>query len=553
MSLDSARAVADAVLWEGYLLYPYRATSAKNRIRWQFGVLGPSSGAATAAGVAEDPAMHVECLLRASDEARVEVRMRFLHLVRRQVHQVGPEGVRPVDELQVEGHMLLSFDEAVDRELSFGPFCVDELRSGLAMPIEVPQSVEIQDLRGVTGSVDALVERHRQPLSGLLNLRAEDIEAPTAERWLRLVIDVRNEHAQPIADRDAATAVSFLGAHLLLEVRDGTFASLLEPPSGLDTAAGQCRQHRCWPVLAGSPGAEGVSEIVLASPIILYDHPAVAPESAGALFDSTEIDEILTLRVMTLTDEEKAAARATDPAAAAIIDRCDNMSVEDLARLHGALRDPRAAVGAAEGQWSPLGAGSGNGSVRRSADQPWGPADLDLSEVPVFGEPASDPAGQRLDGNAEKPWWDPGVDASVSPTTDTVVVDGVKVGAGTIVRIRPQRRADAQDLFYAGQTARVVSVYSDVDDHCHVAVVLTDDPAADLHEWYGRYLYFSPDELEPVAPAGKRPAAGPETIVVPDTTVVPIFAFETGSVPETSVAPETSVVPVSSQIKEHQP
>ena len=36
-----ARAIADAVLYEGYLLYPYRATSAKNQSRWQFGVVGP--------------------------------------------------------------------------------------------------------------------------------------------------------------------------------------------------------------------------------------------------------------------------------------------------------------------------------------------------------------------------------------------------------------------------------------------------------------------------------------------------------------------------------
>ncbi len=64
------------------------------------------------------------------------------------------------------------------------------------------------------------------------------------------------------------------------------------------------------------------SDAVLVAPIILGDHP-VAPESAGDLFDATEIDEILTLRIMTLTDDEKAEARGTDPRAAAILDRCD--------------------------------------------------------------------------------------------------------------------------------------------------------------------------------------------------------------------------------------
>ena len=75
-----------------------------------------------------------------------------------------------------------------------------------------------------------------------------------------------------------------------------------------------------WPVLAGTPGER---DVMLSSPIILYDYPALAPESPGPFCDSTEIDELLTLRVMTLTDEEKNEARATDERARAIIDRPD--------------------------------------------------------------------------------------------------------------------------------------------------------------------------------------------------------------------------------------
>ena len=93
-------------------------------------------------------------------------------------------------------------------------------------------------------------------------------------------------------------------------------------------------------MLAGPPGTE---DMLLVSPIILYDHPEVAEQSKTALYDCTEIDEILTLRVMTMTDEEKAQARATDPRAAQIIDRCDAMSPEAMARLHGVLRDPHGA------------------------------------------------------------------------------------------------------------------------------------------------------------------------------------------------------------------
>jgi hypothetical protein len=188
---------------------------------------------------------------------------------------------------------------------------------------------------------------------------------------------------------------------------------------------------------------------VLAAPIILYAHPAVAPESTGPMFDSTEIDEILTLRVLTLTDGEKAQARATDPAAAAIIDRCEAMTPPELNRLHGVLRDPHAAGPA------------------RSGDD----------------------------------WWAAEAAAPVSPETDVVIVAGARVSRGSRVRLHPSRRADAQDMFVAGLEARVSAVHVDLDGSTHVAVSLLDDPAAELHDWYGRHLYFAPDELEPLAEA----------------------------------------------------
>ena len=174
--------------------------------------------------------------------------------------------------------------------------------------------------------------------------------------------------------REEATRTSLLGAHLLVEAEGCSFVSVIDPPAGARRAAAGCCQDRCWPVLAGEPGE---SDLLLGSPIILYDHPEVAPESAGALFDATEIDEILTLRVMTMSDAEKAEARATDPRAAAIIDRCDAMTAEDLQRLHGIFRDPRgpatrrALVGPARTpRWTP-GPTRWSSTVCRSARAAW--------------------------------------------------------------------------------------------------------------------------------------------------------------------------------------
>ena len=433
--LDSARMVADAVLYEGYLLYPYRASSSKNQVRWQFGVLGPP---AAEPGIGELPELSAECLLTDSENpVSLTVYLRFLQLQTRQLFD--PTG-QPVSQLSVGGNSLLSWDEAVPHEIELGPFSLAELGSGRLVPVEVAGGTDREPLAEAGRPVGEL-SRTRLALQAELELRLSQ-DDPVS----RLRVALRNvTELIDTASRDAAIGRSLLGSHLLLKLRGSRFISLLEPPPQAVPAAERCVNLRCWPVLASTD-----DDLLLVSPIILYDHPEVASQSAGALFDSTEIDEILTLRVLTMTDAEKAEARATDPAAAAIIDRCEAMSAADLQRLHGVLRDPH----------------------------------LSDQRQPV--DPFS----------ADQPWWDPAVDGAVSPETDAVLVDGVPVAKGSLVRLQPKRRADAQDLFFDGQQARVTAVFADVDGNSHVAVVLTDDPAADLHEWYGRYLYFAPDELE---------------------------------------------------------
>ncbi len=435
--LQQARTVADAVLYEGYLLYPYRASSGKNHSRWQFGVLGPPG--ADDRGLGEAPSMTMRTVLRGvGDASAVTVHLRFLQLQRRQVHDAA--GVA-VAHLEVEGGTVLSWDEAVEQELVLEvPGCGDRTET-----LRVDGGEQVEPLSG-----GASVVRSRWPLTVTVRVTTQARAGLTA---LTVVVD--NTHPDRPGTRDDATRTSLLGAHLLLEARHCAFVSVVDPPPEARTLAAELRQDRCWPFLAG---VEGADDLLLGSPIILYDHPELAAESAGALFDATEIDEILTLRVMTMTDAEKAEARATDPRAAAIIDRCDAMTPADLQQLHGIFRDPR----------RPVGPGSG----------PAGP--------PTF----TDPGGT--------PWWDPGTDAAVDPSTDCVMVAGVPVRQGSRVRVHPRRRADAQDLFFADQVARVTAVLFDVDGGTHVALVLEDDPAGDLHDWYGRYLYFAPDEIEPL-------------------------------------------------------
>jgi hypothetical protein len=432
-SWDRARAVADAVLYEGYLLYPYRATSSKNQSRWQFGVLGPP-GAADA-GLGEDDSLAAQFLVDGAQAITLVVR--FLQLQQRRVERELAAGrFEPVDELTTPTGSWLTWDEAVECERSFGPLALDAQRRTLPLVAESASDIETVD--------GGRLIRERDEVRAALTVSSE----PDG-KLRRVSIRIGNVGAAA-ADKNDAIARSMIGTHVIAEVVGGRFFSLLEPPPDAVDAASRCSRHRCFPVLAGPPGAD---DMLLVSPIILYDHPQVAEQSDAALYDCTEIDEILTLRVMTMTDEEKAQARATDPRAARIIDHCDGMSPDAMARLHGVLRDPHG---------------------------PEIPAGL-VPEIP-----------EGID------WWDPLADNAVRPEIDAVLVNGIRVARGSRVRLRPRRNADAQDIFVAGKTARVTSVHEDVEGNKHVGAVVDDDPAADLHEWYGRYLYFSPDEVEPL-------------------------------------------------------
>jgi hypothetical protein len=448
-AFEAARRVADAVLFEGYLLYPYRASSAKNQVRWQFGVLVPP--AFQAPGDSEPSANQTECLLERWEHATLHVKVRFLQVQAREVEEAdgASGGFQPVPALRIDGHEVIAFEEGVDREVDVQAAVADLLTGELAVPFRMDGGREEEPLHSRDGRLAGRLVRQRWPLAGVVRLAAERVDDPYGLVRLRVRVENESDWSAPRPRREEALRRALVATHTLLAAPGAAFVSLLDPPEWARASAAACENHHTWPVLAGE---DGNREVVLSSPIILYDHPAVAPESPQDLFDATEIDEILTLRTMALTDEEKQEARATDERAAALIDGVEDMPPELLERLHGAVRMLRPAAGAAR------------------------PA-----------EPAE-----------SAPWWDPGSDTSVSPTTDSVRIAGVDVARGSRVRLRPGlRRADAQDMFLDGRMATVEAVVLDVDDNCHLAVLLDDDPAAELQRWHGRFLYFAPDEVEP--------------------------------------------------------
>jgi hypothetical protein len=296
--------------------------------------------------------------------------------------------------------------------------------------------------------------RERWPVSAEVRVVADRLDGPYP--LVRFRVDVVNvtPWSAPGAPRDQVVRRSLAAVHSLLAVHHGQFLSLVDYPEFATSAVKACRNEGTWPVLVGD---EGERSVILSSPITLPDYPEIAPESAGDMFDSTEIDEILALRVLTLTDEEKHEARGTDERAAAIIDRVDAMPPELFDKLHGAVRYLRTVTAA-------------------RADAPIDPA-----------------------APGEVPWWDPGAEASVDPWTDTALVGSHPVGRGARVRLRPTGRADAHDMFLVGQLATVEGVFFDVDGETQFAVTLDADPGTDMARAHGRYLYFRPVELEFVA------------------------------------------------------
>ena len=431
MNLDPVRRIADAVLYEGYILYPYRASAQKNRSRWQFGVV--MSPGYAAADPSESAVTQTECVLEHSGQPSLQIVLRFLQVQRRSA----------VDDTEP------SWDEAVETEVTADvPALLGEGGEGWVREFVIPGG---EDRAGD-------VIRRRQRLAGAVSVRTSPVPGPWRAVRLTIRVENRTESATTPESRDQALPTALVAAHLIVGAADGEFISMTDPPQWAKPAVESCQNVGAWPVLADPDGGR---RVILSAPIILYDNPELAPESPGELYDGTEIDEILTLRTLALSDAEKAEARATDPRAAALIDRVESLSLDEagMQRLHGTIRGLRPAAATGE----PRGAAS----------------------TPVDFDPAV-------------PWWDPEADASVSPDTDSVTIAGQQVARGSLVRLRPgARRADAQDMFLIGRTAEVQAVLTDVEDKPYLAVSLIDNPDPELSIAHGRFLYFMPDEVEP--------------------------------------------------------
>jgi hypothetical protein len=318
MNFEGAEKIAAAILYEGYILYPYRPTAIKNRQRWNFGTLYPRVYA-EAQRPQEPFHLITECLAVADAGARLDVRISFLQLV-------------PTQSTDKLTDPSLAWDEAVERTSEHAGLRISELvTSPISLAMEIETAGNSTPLR--SGRDDNFVAQRQ-------NMRIEvSIGADTLRDGIyKLRLELQNATPLPSgagAKRDEALPLSFVSAHLLLGISGGEFESLLDPDPAYREAVAACCNTGVFPVLVGE---EPDRSMMFCSPIILYDYPKIAPESEGDFFDGTEMDEMLTLRVLTLTDSEKEEIRNGDPRARRILERTEALSSDSLLKAHGVIR-----------------------------------------------------------------------------------------------------------------------------------------------------------------------------------------------------------------------
>lgn len=320
MNFSRVEKIAAAILYEGYILYPYRPSSMKNRQRWNFGTLYPRVYAE--AQIPPDPfCLVAECIVEAgATDASLDLKIQFLQLLRQQGNVS-----------QIPTHSLtdpsLAWEEATERTSEQQNLRLSDLVEPLTLALQF----------GDSNLPDGTNLRQRESLQAQLTISAELL--PSGARKIHL--ELQNTGLLPSgeeAKREEALPRSFVSAHVLMGIHDGQFVSLLDPPETYHASVASCQSTGVFPVLAGE---EPDRSILFCSPIILYDYPKVAPESEGDFFDGAEMDEMLTLRVLTLTDAEKREMRHGDPRARKILERTESMTAELMMKAHGVIRGMR--------------------------------------------------------------------------------------------------------------------------------------------------------------------------------------------------------------------
>lgn len=439
MSTTALEQIVNAVLYEGYILYPYRTSVSKNRRgRFTFGRVYPAAYSEAQRG-AELDFLHSECLVTFQKlPFTLELSVGFLQPMWREVGLLAavdkefsgnsePE-YQVVPELSVSGKHYYTWQEAAERKVELPPL---EIQSAEPLtreyPFHFPANRALEPILDENQKTAGVLVRRQNEISGSITIQVNLIAADCCK------VSVHLENRSPIsetelAQNDSVLMRTFASAHIALQTHGADFVSMVDPPRERRKIIENCRNIGVWPVLVGDL-RQSERHTLLASPIILPDYPEVAPISPGAFFDASEIEEMLALRSM--TPEEKRELRDAEGT--------EGLFEEHLAKLHGALHDP----------------------------------------------------------NLDEEFFNP------AKRVETATVNGVKIRAGDKVRLHPKPGVDAMDALLNNKVAVVEAIEQDADDKLHLAVVLeeaSDQDFNSLRQPGHRFLY-SPEEVEPLKEA----------------------------------------------------
>lgn len=404
--------LVSTLLYEGYALYPYTPGAAKNATPTPFGIVYPPVYAQCSASTFDH--LRLQALVQADDGAALQVTALFLE----------PAGER---------------HEGVERRVELPATALAALA---AEPVTVEFAFEA--------------------VRGHVRMAARSV----GDGLVRITTCVHNTTEVVLGlDRPAALRASLLSTHVVATVTGGRFLSPIAPPEHASTAAMTCTSVNTFPVLATAE-----DDVILGAAIVLPDHPQIAPESRGSLFDSTEIEEALLLHLLALSNEEVESIAAQDPAVREMLRRAIETTPEQFQTLRGrvTVQEPGhdfADIGPAQHPGRPA-PGPGVPALRRY--------DADGAEVPL----EIPTIGDELRGERE------------------LLVDGVTYRLGDRVRLRPEAGRNAQDHLLDGRSATIERIYIDYSDAVHLCVTVDSDPGQELMRDIGRYLYFKPDECE---------------------------------------------------------
>ncbi len=433
---DLVEQIANAVLYEGYILYPYRASSAKNRERFTFGRIEPQGSNLCESGGTHN-GMQTECLVRRiGADASIGIRVRFLQVILREVGIASSQGFAAVPEIRVNGQRHQTWHEALEREVELVGISFNEATTR-DIEFAFPATESIEPIEGSDHGTCAFFRRRSDSLRGRAAISVGGVDSEVA----RIRVEIFNETPISAEERNESDTVllrTFASTHTILKAQGAEFLSATDPPETYAAVIKECRNVGTWPVLVGDE-TKNERDTMLSSPIILYDYPKIAPESAGDFCDGTEIDEMLTLRVLAMTDDEKREMRGVDDIARKILERTESLGNHERLDLHGTLRELR--------------------SVR---------------DVDFF--------------------------AKSNTSRDSICISGIFLKAGDRVRIRPRRSADAIDMMIAGKIGIIEAIEEDAENQIHLALVIEDDPGRDfgMMRQPGHRFFYSPEEIEPL-------------------------------------------------------